>query len=349
MIFTDKPWYNEPGRERATDQAASDRYNSQVQGWTLQHATLYWLNERLARPPGAAPAQPYQSQNNHRNIMKLLQSQGTKKAPGVLSAPKLNPFNPFFDLMDDKPSKSMVKKPLPPKPPKAWEPPKSTPNPPGKLAKKGWASLAPMQPSSAEAKARASAVQPLPNTQEGWEEFVLEHTFGKSLQGMKGAVPIPDATPGKHVPFTPSPKLAHLADPAPLPDWMEADAFTQNVDSFDQYMDAWKAADEDKTFFTPDMDEVMMLMHDELEQAEYAINDNPTRGVPDTNTKIDSNDDYVWGEVIRKHFETKAKKILETAAEWRTTGNGKLPEDPILKQLEDAMAWHGFVPSQEPE
>ncbi|KAH8890245.1 UBC-like protein, partial [Thozetella sp. PMI_491] len=38
MIFNDKPWYNEPGRERTPDEAASQRYNSQVQGWTLQHA-----------------------------------------------------------------------------------------------------------------------------------------------------------------------------------------------------------------------------------------------------------------------------------------------------------------------
>jgi hypothetical protein len=42
MIFCDEPWYNEPGRN--TNRSASLSYNKQVQGWTVKHAVLDWLN-----------------------------------------------------------------------------------------------------------------------------------------------------------------------------------------------------------------------------------------------------------------------------------------------------------------
>jgi hypothetical protein len=42
MIFCDEPWYNEPGRN--TNRSASLAYNKQVQGWTVKHAMLDWLD-----------------------------------------------------------------------------------------------------------------------------------------------------------------------------------------------------------------------------------------------------------------------------------------------------------------
>ena len=57
MIFSENPWYNEPGRERTENPKASDLYNKQIQRWTVEHAILYWLNSRLAQPdpPAAKP------------------------------------------------------------------------------------------------------------------------------------------------------------------------------------------------------------------------------------------------------------------------------------------------------
>jgi baculoviral IAP repeat-containing protein 6 len=54
MIFTDEPWYNEPGRETFPNKSASDAENSKLQVFTIQHAMLSWLNERLAQPPSAS-------------------------------------------------------------------------------------------------------------------------------------------------------------------------------------------------------------------------------------------------------------------------------------------------------
>ncbi|OIW29342.1 UBC-like protein [Coniochaeta ligniaria NRRL 30616] len=48
MIFVDQPWYNEPGRERMQNKAASKAYNTQIQQYTLQYAMIDWLNQRLA-------------------------------------------------------------------------------------------------------------------------------------------------------------------------------------------------------------------------------------------------------------------------------------------------------------
>ena len=44
MVFCDKPWYNEPGRERQPNESASDSYNRGIHEWTVQHAMLKWLN-----------------------------------------------------------------------------------------------------------------------------------------------------------------------------------------------------------------------------------------------------------------------------------------------------------------
>ncbi|KAK3626163.1 hypothetical protein LTR56_019951 [Elasticomyces elasticus] len=45
MIFCDEPWYNEPGR--STNRDASLRHNQELQGYTVQHALLYWLTPEL--------------------------------------------------------------------------------------------------------------------------------------------------------------------------------------------------------------------------------------------------------------------------------------------------------------
>lgn len=43
MVFCDKPWYNEPGRERQPSESASESYNRGIHEWTVQHAMLKWL------------------------------------------------------------------------------------------------------------------------------------------------------------------------------------------------------------------------------------------------------------------------------------------------------------------
>jgi hypothetical protein len=53
MIFVEEPWYNEPGRELALSKTASKRYNIQIQGYTVEHAMLDWLVNRLEAPPTA--------------------------------------------------------------------------------------------------------------------------------------------------------------------------------------------------------------------------------------------------------------------------------------------------------
>ncbi|KAK1757064.1 hypothetical protein QBC47DRAFT_297036, partial [Echria macrotheca] len=47
MILTNEPWYNEPGRETRTDTVRSEAYNCEIYQYTIRHAMIYWLNERL--------------------------------------------------------------------------------------------------------------------------------------------------------------------------------------------------------------------------------------------------------------------------------------------------------------
>jgi hypothetical protein len=49
MILVEEPWYNEPGREHTPNKTASKNYNTQIQGYTIEHAMLEWLTNRLAR------------------------------------------------------------------------------------------------------------------------------------------------------------------------------------------------------------------------------------------------------------------------------------------------------------
>ena len=86
MIFSENPWYNEPGRERTENPKASDQYNKQIQRWTVEHAILYWLNSRLAQPePPAAkprPGNPPVQQGGSRLLQSFLPtgSGGSKQA-----------------------------------------------------------------------------------------------------------------------------------------------------------------------------------------------------------------------------------------------------------------------------
>ncbi len=58
----------------------------------------------------------------------------------------------------------------------------------------------------------------------------------------------------------------------------------------------------------------------------------------------DREDDALWGEIIRKHFRANGRRIIRTVSEWCDhTRKGKSPEDPLLKELEDALIRHGFL------
>ena len=43
MIFCERPWYNEPGREMMESKSRSDRYNEDVRTLTLRYAILPWI------------------------------------------------------------------------------------------------------------------------------------------------------------------------------------------------------------------------------------------------------------------------------------------------------------------
>jgi len=45
MIFCDQPFYNEPGYERHPDEKSSEQENRRLQGQTIEHAMLCWLDK----------------------------------------------------------------------------------------------------------------------------------------------------------------------------------------------------------------------------------------------------------------------------------------------------------------
>ena len=57
MVFCEEPWYNEPGRESRRNKSASEKENAFLQGATIEHAMLYWLN-KLPAPSSAAGSGP---------------------------------------------------------------------------------------------------------------------------------------------------------------------------------------------------------------------------------------------------------------------------------------------------
>ena len=65
---------------------------------------------------------------------------------------------------------------------------------------------------------------------------------------------------------------------------------------------------------------------------------------PIGNTVVDSNDDNVWGDVIRKHFSLKGGMMLALAKKWNVNwqGNGER-ELPITKEFEAALELHSFI------
>jgi len=108
MILNDQPWYNEPGRETSLNENKSKSYNKTIWQSTIQHAMLYWLNNRLAPPDqdaievparrSAAPKQPYQPLKTQRPKTPPLKTQAPKtrapEAPALKSQGEKAPLNP---------------------------------------------------------------------------------------------------------------------------------------------------------------------------------------------------------------------------------------------------------------
>ena len=56
MVFCEEPWYNEPGREAQRNKQASDNENMMLQGATIEHAMLGWLNKLPVSKTGPVAA-----------------------------------------------------------------------------------------------------------------------------------------------------------------------------------------------------------------------------------------------------------------------------------------------------
>ena len=112
MIFSENPWYNEPGRERTENPKASEQYNKQIQRWTVEHAILYWLNSRLAQPdPPAAKPRPENPPAHHGS--RLLQSfLPTGSGGGSKQAAAPPPYKPR-SAIDQGPKPTLPELPTP--------------------------------------------------------------------------------------------------------------------------------------------------------------------------------------------------------------------------------------------
>ena len=54
-------------------------------------------------------------------------------------------------------------------------------------------------------------------------------------------------------------------------------------------------------------------------------------------------DDAVWGEVIRKHFTTHAKSIVETTKKWKGRKRNDGNHARLMTEIRDSMTRHGFL------
>jgi len=72
---------------------------------------------------------------------------------------------------------------------------------------------------------------------------------------------------------------------------------------------------------------------------------------PAQSPKLSNLDDNTWGDIVRKHFETKADAIMQRAREWQAKGrkaqsfgNTIQHQMPgLVKELEERLKVHGFL------
>ncbi|KAK3326103.1 hypothetical protein B0H66DRAFT_600240 [Apodospora peruviana] len=363
MIFNDQPWYNEPGRETHLDKNQCKLYNQQIQQHTVQHAILYWLNNRLSQPgKGKAPA----------IAAKPLPARPGPKTSG---APSQYPISLLAKQYSQKPSQSGS---LTDTPPPGWYEwyeyehhhgphpllPKPLPTDTQFHQSHGGLSQQATGPDSgtfgiggfglgAPSKFPPAPQPPPPGTTKygnaingslnneagNWDEW---HNFKPSSgslhpPSMKGA----GGSAGIHPPSNPVQNDAQMKLKLQQLKLQQQEMLHLQM-MYSQQKEIELALGKDIMSTT----DAQKMAHDlaGLGGSYYTPLQPPPAPIsldraPIGNTTVDSNDDYVWGDVVRKHFELRASSIVATAKRWQK----EWPKDSkLVSELEETLTKHGF-------
>jgi hypothetical protein len=302
MIFNAQPWYNEPGREQHLDKAQSEAYNGQIQQHTLKHAILYWLTERLGQPNKAGASRALAARptvvSGGANIA------AAKKAPTLLNHSSIwQAPSPIPSTKPTSPSAQLDLKPI-----------KGSPKTKGsKLAvsssessegpdTNGMGGSTKLEPESAylaNAFFKALANDEWSNSGSVAAQAPWTDVSSGLMPGVWGHTP-GEIPPGMSDHGNSFPPIAHTAQ------FGHGHSF-QMIE--------------------------LNQFHAHNQMGNYVRDSKPIG-----NTTVDSNDDYVWGEVIRKHFSLKAAMIVATAKKWDKSKGSKQ-----VKELEDLVKSQGFL------
>ncbi|KAH6626652.1 hypothetical protein B0J18DRAFT_365741 [Chaetomium sp. MPI-SDFR-AT-0129] len=276
MIFTDAPYYNEPGYELKQDIHRSESYNRCIEDLTVRHAILYWLVSRLA-----PPKQPLK-----RPSSKVAEEPGmTARATG----------KKMMVLADTEGASINLDLPTPPPPVKAAEP------------------QPPLPPAVGQSSLSASAV--------GSQQYNL---------GMIAATNTMSAQAGPSAPSAPSAPHGGFA-PAVLPGLPGSSNL--NVTMPGQMQPA--AAQTLSVLPLSNTGSGSAPSVTSLEFARAKI-----EGVPFPVGQ----EDPVFSDIIRHHFQLKAKAILATVRRWEklstTVTAGQMAM--AAPRIERLLQQHGF-------
>jgi baculoviral IAP repeat-containing protein 6 len=336
MIFNDKPFYNEPGYEYLSDDKRVEQYNRTIEQRTVDHAIVHWLTDRLANPDSKLAAAG-SSTSAVRGVKPSIQ--GAAGGHASLSTSTAGPSQwpntpPAAYLANSVASQSHP----------GNNQPKTQDHPAGsKIAQVHKESLAPTQAHPAKKTTTQShqasltlSTVPQSNTMtaQGYQEMpalpqglpphpTLHDLLSADLVLLEalihsepGSVSVPgsvfamdhhQASTGQWAPATPvQPAAASTAANPPVSPPVPASI--TNATHFIHAPEPWKP---------------------------------PSRPAqaPQASPK---EDDPIWGEVIRKHFELKGKQIVETVSQWEKrapTGDMLGAGDRVMAQL----TRHGFV------
>lgn len=349
MIFTEEPWYNEPGRERTTSKRASNKYNAYVQSLTLEHAMIYWLKGRIA------PSACLRTQSQAGPSSKGLADPGKQTTKTKLGTPpKLPPAKKQYTgptlttgptlitgstlttgptLANNQAPSGGQPQQQPTNPggqpvqpgPSLWYYPPSWPNHP--LPQGPWTPSVQMM--------GAQLMQQMPYMPPS--QPVSPMPYMPPLQPVSQMPYTPPSQPVSHMPYMPLsqpvPQMQHMPPGQPVP-------FAAPNGSSGFWSSHTPVIPSHQTAPAATQGPIISESDEYFDDEEIHYETRGTRSPQRPTTP--PVDDNIWGEVIRRHFSTYAKTILEVAKQWKATDRCTL-EKHLQEELEQELKKHGFL------
>jgi hypothetical protein len=379
MILNDQPWYNEPGREVALAEAKSKRYNKEIWLSTIEHAMIYWLENRLV-----SPGNPQVKATPQKPANQAVKAQPPTAPPANANTNVAAPqkFEHFLAVIQDMPSHSH---------PADTPPPVGFPVQPAMPLNYNGGQAQPLQFGDpfyhpAQFGSHFAFPPPPPAGPGGAVSFgaPTAYTYGPPAAPHApyyGPPPIATGHSDQHpvnnllppMPsMPPAPPMQSTASPfpyyspppiatssihqhpasklhplmPPMPSLAKGSLSAAVEKEHKALLAKWKQKYFKIVETVDKMEEEKSFVKEwtDLIDEEVQSLQNATHTFAKVHAgnfaSVDQDSSKIWGEVIRKHFFLKGKIILETI---RTSPNSGSKTPSLSKRLQDALKEHGFI------